>query len=255
MKKILTLVVLFFFTGFAFSQNAADEGFSADRPGFATPPNIQNSNTLQVETGASFERSTGNGSFYEIFGYNTTLLRYGVNRNFEFRVQENYLGIKTDSTNISGFGPLVLGTKILFTEETKWILSASIMLDLTLPYIGDEHFRPDYLAPSFYLLLQKSFMKKIILCVNAGLEYYGFSPRPAEFVAVNAGYSITEKVSCFLENYNWFTGNAAPRNFLDAGFTWMVRKNLQLDISGGMRLEDISDYWMISAGVTWRIPH
>jgi hypothetical protein len=102
--------------------------------------------------------------------------------------------------------------------------------------------------------MQNNITDKLNICYNIGIEYDGSTSIPAKFVAICLGYNFTEKLSGFIENYNWYSAKANPANFIDGGFAYMVRKNVQLDLSGNMNLRDIKNYYMINFEISWRIP-
>ena len=68
------------------------------------------------------------------------------------------------------------------------------------------------------------------------------------------GYSISDKVGTFLEIYGDLPENSHFNHFWDAGFTYLIDNNFQLDISGGTGIsQNIQDIY-ISAGISFRIP-
>jgi len=253
-NKIIAGGFLVFISVISKSQINDSTIISADRPGMATPPSIEAAKSLQLETGFSLEKNHLEKPFQENIDYNFTLLRYGINKNSEIRLQTDYVQVKTDSANITGFDPLTIGTKIFISEAKGIIPKTSFLFNLTLPYIGKKNFRPEYLAPSIYLLMQNDITGKLNVCYNLGLEYDGESASPAEFAAICLGLGITDKVSGFIENYNWFSSASKPVNFVDLGFAYLVSHKIQLDLSGNMNLEDIKKYFMINFGISWRIP-
>lgn len=169
-------------------------------------------------------------------------------------MQTDYLQVKTDSANFTGFDPLMIGTKLCISEAKGIVPKISFLFNLTLPYIGKRNFRPEYLAPSIYLLMQNDITRKLNVCYNLGLEYDGESASPSEFAAICLGLGITDKLSGFLENYDWFSSTSKPENFVDLGFAYLVSHNIQLDLSGNMNLQDIRKYIIIGFGISWRIP-
>ncbi len=226
---------------------------SADRPGIATSPYIATSKIIQIETGFSYENDKRENTLQETFLYNTSLLRYGLNNNSEIRLQTDYISVKTDSINNTGFNPFTIGTKLLISEQKGILPKTSFLLNMTLPCFGDKNLRPENLTPSIYLLMHNDITKKINICYNIGIEYDGESANPSEFAAICLGYSFTEKINGFVENYNWFSNSTKPENFIDCGFAYIIGKNIQLDISGNMNIQDIENYFMINFGVSWRI--
>jgi len=239
----------------AISQTTDLPDITADRPGMSTPPSIVGAKSIQFESGFSFEKITSGNTVQENILYNTTLVRYGINKYAEIRLQTDYAQEKTDSTNLIGLNPLTLGTKILVAKGNKILPFTSLFVNLTLPWVGNKNFRPGNLAPSFYLLMQNNITDKLNLCYNIGIQYDGFTSIASKFAAICLGYNFTEKLSGFLENYNWFSRNTDGANFIDGGFAYLVSKNLQLDLSGNLNLRDFRNYYMTNFGVSWRLPN
>ena len=253
MDKIIFCVMFLVMAVVCKSQTTEIPDIYADRPGMATSPFIVCPKKFQIETGFSYEKMTGDVRFQETILYNSTLIRYGINKNAEIRVQTDFAQVKTDSVNITGFDPFVVGAKLLITEGKGVLPKTSFLFNLTLPWIGKKYFRPENLAPSFYLLMQNDITPKLNVCYNIGLEYDGGSAEPVAFIAFCFGYSFTDKFSAFVENYNWISGSTKPENSIDLGCAYIIGKNIQLDLSGNMNLQDFKNYFMISAGLSWRI--
>ena len=210
LKKLIIGSSLIAITLAGKSQTNEIPDISADRPGVATPPSIMQPKLFQLETGYSFEKISGENTFEETTLYNSSLLRYGINQNSEIRIQTDFANVKTDSTNITGFNPLTLGTKLLISEQKGILPKTSFLCNINLPGIGKKDFRPEYLTPSFYLLMQNDISDKFNICYNAGLEYDGVGPEPTEFAAICFGYSLTDNFSGFVENYDWFFKKTKP---------------------------------------------
>ncbi len=236
------------------SQTIEIPAISADRPGVATPPFILDKNNLQIESGAAYERMMNGNILTENILYNTTLLRFGLNKNAEIRIQADYAQIKTAGQNITGFNPIIIGTKFLIAEEKGILPATAFLTNITLPYIGEKSFRPEHISPSFYLLMQNNITNALNICYNVGLEYDGSNAEPTEFAALCLGYNITQKLSIFAENYNYFANHTLPQSYIDLGGAYNIRRNLQLDLSGNISLQDVANYYMLNIGLSWRIP-
>jgi len=249
MNKLIISFFLFIIVVVCKSQTVELPDISADRPGMATPPNISIPKKVQIETGISYKEIT----FQETMLYNSTLLRYGINQNSELRLQSGYAQFKKDNLNISGFNPLIIGTKLMISEAKGILPKTSFLFNLALPCFGEKYFRPENLTPSVYLLMQNGITKKLSVCYNIGLEYNGANSVPTEFATIFFCYSFTNKLSGFIENYNWFSNSTKSQNFIDLGCSYLIAKNIQLDLSGNFNLQDFKNYFIVNFGVAWRI--
>src|SRR6187549_2682149 len=88
-----------------------------DRPDQTEAPVLVPKGGLQVETGFMFEKDKSRAVDATNYTYNTTLVKYGVNENFELRLISEYLGEKSRtseaaSDKVQGISPLALGLKV-----------------------------------------------------------------------------------------------------------------------------------------------
>ena len=80
MKTKYLIFGLLFVPALAFAQE--ESGFTADRPGESTGPDVMPLHRVQWETGVGFSRTFG----VDEFTLNNTLIRYGLTQFAEVRV-------------------------------------------------------------------------------------------------------------------------------------------------------------------------
>ncbi len=70
------------------------------------------------------------------------------------------------------------------------------------------------------------------------------------------GFGLTDVVGAFAETFGAVALESAGVStyHVDGGFTFLVRRQLQLDVSGGVGLNDAADDWFVGAGVSVRFP-
>ena len=231
--------------------------FVPDRPGMASPPNIMTYRTLQVESGFQFEKFQDEDLTNENFLFSFLLLRYGVVKNVELRIQTDYASTKiTDSEDVSkihGFNPITIGTKIKLIEQRKLIPNVSTLFNLSLPFTGKEEFKPDHLAPSFCILLSNSISEKLNVCYNYGMFWDGSTSEPTHFYALCLGVSLNPKWSTFAEGYAYSNHQTNSEFYLDVGFAYLMNNHFQLDFSASGFLNSYLNYYCLNAGIAWRI--
>ena len=224
---------------------------STDRPDQTEASNLVPKKFLQVETGAFFE-SLNN---VDATTYNTTLLRYGLLGNLELRVGFDNTETKINSNTIgSGFSPLLLGVKIGISEE-KGLLPE-------IAFIG--HINPDFLASSDYktlntavdfrFSLSHTLSERSSIGYNLGMAWDGDTPEPSYVYTLAYGYSITDKVGAYIELYGDLPENSSAMHKWDAGVTYLISDNIQLDVSGGTGITKNVQDLFLSAGISFRIP-
>jgi hypothetical protein len=253
MNRIVIGIVLVAMTVTVLSQSVELPTMTPDRPGFATSPFIVYPKHFQIESGSAYERASGNHTFQELILFNTLLARYGINKILEVRLQSDFAKVKTDSVSHMGFSLITAGAKLLVYKGKGIIPMTSLMVNLTFSFSEDEFFKPETPMPSFYLLMQNDITEKFNITYNFGMDFIdGFSV-PIEFAAICVEYDFTEHLITFIESYNWFATGALPKNFIDVGCAYLITRNIQLDLSASMSLQDFTNYYMINGGVVWRI--
>jgi len=67
------------------------------------------------------------------------------------------------------------------------------------------------------------------------------------------GYGISERFDCYAELYGNFPENSSANHFWDAGLTYLIKPNIQLDATIGASITKGQDIYL-SGGVSFRIP-
>ena len=71
------------------------------------------------------------------------------------------------------------------------------------------------------------------LSYNLGSEWDGFTPEPTFIYTLATGFSITESFGSYVELYGFAPQKQSARHSWDAGFTYLINNNVQLDIHAG----------------------
>lgn len=261
MNKI-TLILLISFLSYINlnAQNDSVPFLNSDRPVQSESPFLMHKGFFQIETGAQYVDRTDQEKDLERIRLATTVLRYGVFPNFEVRISSSYEWMKvtmkeaeTDSIE-DGLGPVSAGFKVHVAKEKGIRPEMSILGNITFRHLGDEVFNPTFSYPTGKLLCSHSITKKLSFNYNIGFGYGGENADGFFIYSGFMGYYITPKLWAFAEIYGNFDNGDAPNNRADAGFSFRIRHNLQVDISGGLALDKDIDRNFASAGLSWRIP-
>ena len=261
--KSYTIIILFlilFLNNILKGQNDSIPSMVTDRPTQCISPILVPRGYFQIESGFIYT-SQGNEQYkineLDVLG---TLFRYGIFDNFEIRLFSSYSSLKyhdkvlnTDST-LSGLGPLSLGFKIHIVEEKGVRPELAIVADITLRHVGKDGFHPTYSYPVAKLVASNTLSNKFALGYNMGFAYDGESADGFFVYSIVLGYNISSKMVVFIEPYGNFDHSAIPNHNLNGGLTYLIRRNLQFDISGGVGLTDEVNENFISFGFSWRIP-
>jgi len=272
MKKILSVVILVSFV-IGFNQIHGQESESSkvaptwsspdlitDRPDQTESSTTVPKNTLQIETGIVFENFKNDQMEFENLGLGTTLLRYGVWDNFELRLGSYYQQSKAqsdyfdvDSTQ-SGMGPILAGFKVYVVEEKGIRPEIAILADLTLNSVGNLSYRPSYTYSTIKVSAAHTLSNFFSLGYNLGIASDGEAPNSFFVYSLVVGMSLAERLGGFAELYGSSPEGGYPNTRIDGGLTYLIRHNLQVDLSGGMGLGSDVDFYFVSCGITWRIP-
>ncbi len=226
MKHILFLYFLYATIG-AIGQDT----ISASRPGQCISSSVLKQGTLQIQTGIQFDDF--GSSTLEV---PTTLLRYGLTKNIEIRVYDQF-------------------TKLFTPEElTLNTPQASLLINV----IKGNKKIPE-LAVQPYIDLSNSLSTGMILSGSNSLnEVWGYSFNLAEnysnkswvaYYAFAVNYTY-KKTTFFVETFGDMLPDATQ---FDAGFGWLMNPNIQLDLYGGTNAH--FDGYFISGGICAILKH
>jgi hypothetical protein len=228
-----------------------------DRPDQTEAPSLVPRGGLQVETGFVYEKDKDRNVTVTNFTYNSTLLKYGINENFELRFISEYLGTRTkvDETRTSktnGFSPIAVGVKIRLADEKGLWPQASLIGHLTLKS-GSKEFQPDYTAGDFRFTFAHTLSKRFALSYNVGAEWDGETPQAFFLYTLSLGYLITDNFGLFIETYSFFPEHQKADNRFDAGVTYKFSPVIQWDLSAGIGLSSNAPDSFVGTGLSVRM--
>jgi len=281
MFRSLALAVMLFCIGSA--GHAQQEPIVTDRPDQTESASIVPTGWLQIEAGVLRESSEEKYPHYSSSGYSTlteeytslqlpgVLVRLGLNEQMELRIGVGYINDKfsiasRDLTQTrQGFDAFSLGTKVAVSEEDGLIPQSAILAALTIPGTGAKHFESEWLVPEIRFAFAHTLSDRFSFGYNIAAMWDGESARHIGYYSFVIGAGLVYDVSCFAEVYGELPGDTYPLHRFDAGLTWLITNDLQLDASYGIGLTDPANdmkgmpfaYAMesfVSAGVSWRVP-
>ena len=257
---------------FKISASAQEEPeMVTDRPDQTESANTVSPGYIQIETGLvytydSYELNLGDitdpdrmiDAEFTALTIATTLVRIGITDFAEFRVASAYSIYNREfgphSLESDGIEPVVIGMKAKISGSGSFIESA-VLLNLTTP-MGNENFSPDYLQPEIIFTFAKDITDNISIGWNAGAAWNNyFSPEVPDYIySIALGIGITEQLGGFLEWYGRAPEEYIAQHLFDAGLTYSLLPNLQLDASGGAAITEDSPDWFVNAGLSWMFP-
>jgi len=260
--KILKFVLVTTILLMAFWSNAQDmPDIATDRPDQSESSSTIPKKTFQIESGFVFESDKANDMSYDNWQILTTLFRYGLFDGFELRLISSYSDVKMEfgraeaDSSISGLTPIILGFKAYITEQKGVLPEMSILGHFTLPNTGGDDFQIDRLDASFRLACGWSILDNLGAGLNLGATWDEESEIPVYFYSCVVGVTIVGPLNGFVEVYGDLQDESFPVHKFDAGLTYLIKHNFQLDASFGLGISDIAPDYFVNAGFAWRIPN
>jgi hypothetical protein len=259
-KQINSVLIALLISAVAIAQENSDvkEPLVTDRPDVTEASSTVLKGALQIETGAFYTSSEENGVKQEVLGYNTTLLRYGILENFELRLGWNFEEGRTTINGMelmditSGFSPLLVGMKVQVTEEKGLMPEVALVGHIYLPFTAGSDYRPETTGADFRIAASHTISEKSGIGYNLGAAWRNDSPEANFLYSVSYGYSVSDKIGLYAEVYGDFPENSRANHFWDAGITYRLSNDLQLDATVGTGINEGQDI-LISGGVSYRI--
>jgi hypothetical protein len=255
----LILFLLFFASASnIFSQEYPE--LITDRPDQTESPFVVPIDAFQLETGFVYQKQKYSSDGITFENDNlilaSTLCRYGVNSFMELRFGGEYFygqtladGIKS---NLQGMQNFLFGTKINFRKDEIYFSNVGFIVQAIIPF-GNENLRPDKFVPTFILSIDQKINEDFSLGCNIGAEGAVDNDKYSIIYTASLAYDIDDRLSSFLEFYGSAVNQSLPANNLDFGLTYLIKKNVQIDISMGTTLVTGTDFFG-SIGFSIRIP-
>ncbi|MBF4984658.1 transporter [Nonlabens mediterrranea] len=260
MKKNLLYISLFISCiSLAQTVDRNTEPLITDRPDATESPYTVGKGNFQIETGALFTDESFEDTDIKTSVYNTALLRYGLSNNFELRLGWDYQKVNSkfggnEIFDATGFNPLLVGAKIEITNEDGWIPQIGLIGHLRLPFTAVSEFKPEDTGMDFLFSFDHTLNDRAGLAYNLGARIG--DDRSLEYIySLAYGYSITEKIGAYAEVYGFFPESDQAGHLWDAGMTYLVNNNLQLDatIGTGFQGSNTNQDLLFSFGFSYRI--
>lgn len=247
-SKRFSLLGLFFFPSVL-----PAEPLVTDRPDATESSSVMAVGAVQIETGILVGEDELKSQITEVFA---TLARIGMADDWELRVGWDGYGF-ADGEN--GAGDAFLGFKSYLKAENENSPEMALIVHTTLP-VGNRNFSSDAFDPSFLFAFSHSLGETLSLGYNAGASGSTFekvngdkSTLASADYSIALGYGIGDRVGAFLEIFG-SVGLSAPESplSLDGGFTFLINDDTQLDLYGGLGLNNDASDWFVGVGFSRR---
>jgi hypothetical protein len=175
--------LLLFFVSFFYGVSAQDPTpeVVTDRPDQTESSRVVPTGTVQVETGAlaEFDKTTFTES--RDITFNTTLVRYGLAKNFELRPGIDFLEYRSGvidsplNVTLSGTGPLYSGFKVQIAEEQGILPEVALLGGVELSFLASDPFSTSNPAGSIRFAFSHTLTDRFSLGYNLGGGWDGES--------------------------------------------------------------------------------
>ncbi len=267
MRYTLLIIIFHFLISLTTAAQSGTEPaeLDSDRPNFTQAATVVPYRTLQLETGLGYEKNNSDDEKTQNYLYLTTLIRIGILKKAELRVnfdfeQANQMSVTSSGslgreTKERGFDNVQVGTKIALVEAKGFLPDIGLLAYVTLP-IGLKEYRPPHAAPSLQVLFNSHFSDKVELQYNFG---YRKHKDETDYLvqllySASAIVHVTENLQGFAEFQAFKPHRQAAENSVAGGFMYKLLPNLQFDILGGIGVSEVAPDYYTAAGVTWRVP-
>ncbi|WP_298893419.1 transporter [uncultured Psychroserpens sp.] len=263
-KNTYLLIVLMLFSIAINAQdenqnNVTSEPLVTDRPDATEASSTVGKGVLQIETGGLYESFEENSVTSQSYTFNTTLVRYGILDNIELRLGWDFVegvtkvnGNKLDNVT-SGLSPLLLGVKIDITEEKNGMPEIALIGHVFPLFSASKDYRPETTGVDFRFSLSHTLSENSSLGYNIGAQWGDDSSEAAAIYTLAYGYSFTDKFGMYAELYGDLPEDSSANHYWDAGLTYLISNDLQLDAYVGTSITEGQDI-LIGLGASFRIP-
>jgi hypothetical protein len=222
-----------------------------DRPDQTESSSTVPKKSLQIESGMLLKFAEEGDLSLREFAIPSTLFRYGITDGIELRVFNQYMNIKEKNTSneISGISDLEIGAKVQLFKKESSKTEIAFLSHLLLP-TGTKEVSFEKVGTINKLSISHELSDHLGLGYNVGYNYLGFDDGFFTY-SVALGVGISEKAGMYVEAYGNIGLLDEHLSNMDAGVTYLVKDNFQLDFSFGTGINYTMNY--LSAGFSWNI--
>ncbi|MGB3774527.1 MAG: transporter [Leeuwenhoekiella sp.] len=254
-KLLFSLITLLCFT-ISFAQEAEDPIFT-ERPGASFGTGVLAKGVFQVETGSQYQVLQYGNVKEKYWTYNNMLLRYGLLDNFEVRLSWDVQEITTEiggneiNDKMAGFTPLTASFKVGIVEEIGFLPQMAVIGNLFLPFAAGSDFKPENTGGQMLLTFSNTLDAQSGITYNLGAQWSGDSSELSYLYTFSYGRTLVGNLSGFAEVYGSLPEDSQGQNSWDAGLSYLINNDFQLDASAGTGFDTDQDYF-VQAGVSYR---
>ena len=220
-----------------------------DRPDQTESSSTVGNGNLQIEAGLLIGFAGEDENAVRQILAPTTLFRYGITEGIELRLLSQLESIKIQDQLNQGISDIEIGAKIQIFKREESRFEVAFISHLLVP-TGTEGVSIGNFGTLNRLAVSQEINETLGLGYNLGYNYFGRGSGMLTYSAV-LGVGVNDKVAIYIEPYGKLIDMEEFVLNFDAGLTYLVKDNLQLDFSFGTGLTHRMNY--ISLGCCWKI--
>ncbi len=246
MKKIVVVI------GLLVSIQSFSQEIITDRPDQTESSSTVGENNFQLESGLLYLKN--NGEHLKSFFGPAILVRYGISKGLELRFMSQYETTKFllegENHKFSGLNDLEIGAKIQLLRDENKSTEIAFLSHIIIP-TGNDKVTSNYFGVINKLAISHELNDQIGIGYNVG--YDNIAKKHFLTYSIAVGISISKVVSLYIEPYGSLGESGYFESNFDAGFTFLIHNNFQLDTSFGVGINNKMYYF--STGFSWKIPN
>ncbi len=228
-----------------------------DRPDFTESASTVSPGRFQFEMGYTFTRAGQE----DRHNFGELLARVGILTWLEGRLGLNsFSQLRAPGADREGLEDLTISAKAVLyrkpRESSAAVPQVALLFGVDLP-TGESGFGENELQPGVKVAFDFQLTERVNLGSNLGWAYlFSDDQRFHQGVAtVVLGYSISDPLTTYVEWYGLFPENrgGGSNHYVNGGFAWRFRPQLQLDWRIGVGLQDPDPNWFTGAGLSFRL--
>lgn len=246
MKYFFLIVIIFMVT-----VSTSYAQIITDRPDQTESSSSIDKGSLQIESGIMLTFTEDKFSSQRQLLAPTTLFRYGISKGIEIRILSQFESIKDQNSlqTISGISDLEVGTKLQIYKKETTNTEVAFLSHLILP-TGSKGLTNDKFGTINKLSIAHKISDVMSIGYNFGYDYFGFDKGNLTY-SVALGISVTDTFGVYIETYGSLNEFKTYESNFDAGITYLVNDNCQLDFSFGTGINNTMNY--LSLGFSFNI--
>lgn len=239
-----TLFLLFFMIcNSAYSQTA--ETIATGRPGQSIGARVVGTNIFQIQSGYDFSKSINAGIEVESEAINN-VLRYGLDEKYELSLVANY----NDLGNEGNIGNVQIGGRVNLIHNSKVGLPTTCFQTRIQLIDGEGNERKRLATVS---ILASVLDMKAYGNLTANFIISNIAEEDIDLNGTTLAWetSLNSSIGYFIEHFLTKDDDHYNNNW-NTGFSYLINKDLALDLSFGGDLEDELSNEFYSVGFSWR---